>query len=683
MILFLDGEGYTTPRGDHRYTYLAASNEDGSEFFDVENPKGLTSKQILDFLLALPRKALKVGFALGYDWTKWFQDLPDEDVYYIYRPDLRAGKNGPKVRRVPHGGRLYGINLVATKLSIYSDWDRAKKKWSRSSHVWDLFRFFQRSFVNSLKEWKVGTEEEISRIAKMKDQRGNFKAISDREKKYCQSECRLGAALTRRLIEACNEAGLVLREYFGAGSLGAATLRGGPAKKQKQDLSKYPAQLRKAVSCAFFGGHFEQSVTGPVAHTHGFDLASAYPYAETQLPCLEHGRWVHVSRRVEKAVRGARAAVVRYRLPRRVDAVSRPLWGVVSPESLPAIPEGITEHARVSDVPWGPFPYRLKDGTILFPTESAGGWVWHWEALAALDHPEVWPNVELREAWVFRSHCDCSNPFYDEVCGFYRKRLQWGKEGKGLVLKKGLASRYGKRAQTIGSAPFHCAVAAGLITSHTRSELLRAIALDPHGVLSVATDGIITRQKIDLRMPEETNTQPKPLGTWESKGCSSVFLMRPGMRFEIELGKNGWEPSQSEEGTTAARGVGVRKLHAERQAILDAWKKKPGAPVKVPRGTIFNGGKLCIGKTKDGVRRLSRYGKWTAADPFQVSYLPLPKRPAMTSDFRLMTWALGRSEGESKPYDRMTARMNKDVVELVRADDEAQAQPDEGDQFSQ
>lgn len=685
LILFLDGEGYTTKRGSHRYTYLAASNDDGSIFFDVENKKGLTTKEIFEFLLKLPREALKVGFALGYDWTKWFQDLPNEDVYYIYRPDLRTGKNGPKARRIPHGGQLYGVNLVSTKLSVMSGWNRDKKKYSRTCHVWDLFKFFQRSFVNSLREWKVGSEKEVNAISRMKEKRGSFRGISAKEKAYCQSECRLGAKLTKRLIDSCIEAGLTLREYFGAGSLGAATLRGGPAKEQKQHVL---GRMRRAVACAFFGGRFEQSVTGLIPISHGFDLASAYPYAETQLPCLAHGKWVHVRgshTKVEKAVRKARAACCHYRLKKRSDVRSEGLFERLPPESLPAIPDAITEHARVSKVPWGPFPFRLADGSIIFPSESAGGWVWHFEMLAALDNRRVWPNVELREAWVFRSRCTCAHPFHDEVTGFYRKRLQWGKEGKGLVLKKGLASRYGKRAQTVGSAPFHCAIAAGLITSHTRSELLRAIALSPNSVLSVATDGIITRDVLELRTPVFTDTDPKPLGAWEHKnkdtGPESVFLMRPGMRFLCEKRGKKWIAKDSEEGTTAARGVGVRRLHAERQIILDQWMKKPGAPTKVPRGTIFNGGKLCVGKTKDGIRRLSRYGNWTKADPFQVSYLPLPKRPVMRSG-HLLTWALTKHEGESKPYDRMVVRMNKDIRDLERAQDEAECQPDIEDQVS-
>lgn len=690
LVLGLDGEGHTTKSGRHLYTYLAASSSDGTHFYDVENPRGLGTREILDFLLELPKGALIGGFALGYDFTKWVENLLPSELWHLYRPDepregdKEVGEHGPKPIRVNVDGELYSVNLVATKFSASGEWDRLARKFRTHVVVWDLFRFFQRAFVASLREWKVGTEAELAAIQKMKDRRGKFTSIGPKEKDYCRSEVRLLAALFERLIESCEEAGLVLRDFYGAGSLGAATLRDGPAKEQR--VLKMPKAMRDAVSRAFFGGRFEDSVQGPVACVHGRDLASAYPYAETCLPCLACGSWKRVRgshAKVEKAVRRARAACVRYRLTPRLDGVSTSFWEACGPEAAAAMPE-VGSGARVSAAPWGPFPYRLEDGTILFPAESGGGWVWHYEALAALDHPEVWPNVELREAWVYTSRCKCPAPYLDEVSRFYIARLEWGKEGPGLCLKKGLASRYGKAAQTVGSAPFSCAVKAGLVTSHTRSECMRAIARDPRAALSIATDGIQLSRVVKLREPEETGTGAaakkhgkSPLGAWEGKDPRGVFFIRPGMRFAIEpLTKKRWRPEKGDKGTTAARGVGVKRLHGRRAAILRAWERKPGSPVKIPRGTIFNGGKLSVTDTKAGCKKLTKYGRWTKADPFKVSYLPLPKRPARTRDFRLLTWALDPEDGESHPYDPIAHRLRPELVELRQAQEEAEAQPD-------
>jgi hypothetical protein len=601
IVLGLDGEGHSTKDGRHLYTYLAASSSDGSFVQDVENRAGLTTGEVFDFLLSLPRGALLVGFSLGYDYTKWLEGLPELELWHLYRQDEprpgqeRLGEHGPRAMRVhladsQGAGALYSVNMMGTKLTVGGAWDLERKRYRRSAAVWDLFRFYQRSFVASLREWKVGTDEEVAEIERMKAQRGDFAGIDDREKDYCRKECALLAQLAERLISSCREAGLELRDYYGAGSLGAATLRNGPAKAQK---AKLPKGMRRAVACAFAGGRFEHSARGPIPRSRGYDLASAYPFAETRIPCLAHGRWEHLTTRgkdgkthaaLVREVRAARLALVRYALPARLDAPSRALWDVAGLEALVNMPD-VPDDVRVSDVPWGPFPFRLEDGSILFPVESQGGWVWSPELLAALDHPERWPNVELREAWVLRGRCGCGPPFKAEVEGYYEKRLQWGKEGRGLVLKKGLASRYGKRAQTVGAAPFSCPVAAGLITSMTRAELLHALAEGWDDVLGVATDGIIARKRLELPRLAEKGA-PKPLGAWEEKDSGPVFLVRPGMRFSQDL--------ESEEGTTAARGVGVKRLHVEREVLMSKWEDEPASPASIPRGTVFHGAKLSV-----------------------------------------------------------------------------------------
>lgn len=60
-------------------------------------------------------------------------------------------------------------------------------------------------------------------------------------------------------------------------------------------------------------------------------------------------------------------------------------------------------------------------------------------------------------------------------------------------LKIGLNSVYGKLAQRVGSKPYHCLPWAGMITSHTRAEILRGIAHHEGDILALATDAIFAR----------------------------------------------------------------------------------------------------------------------------------------------------------------------------------------------
>ena len=63
-IIAIDGEGYTTKKGEHRYTYLAACDE-SKLIAAVERKSGLTFEDVADLLLKLPQGALVVGYSLG------------------------------------------------------------------------------------------------------------------------------------------------------------------------------------------------------------------------------------------------------------------------------------------------------------------------------------------------------------------------------------------------------------------------------------------------------------------------------------------------------------------------------------------------------------------------------------------------------------------------------------------
>jgi hypothetical protein len=753
-VIAIDGEGYTTDDGAHHYSYISASTTEGlvSEIGDGMSP--LATRAIFDWLLALPKKPRKVIFSGGYDMTKWCEDLPNDVLYYLWRPDLHNGPHGPKPLEayvsLPDRtqGKLFAVNLLATRFSLSSD--RAKTKggkmhWKQRLTMWDLWKFFQCSFVTALERWQVGTKEEREEIQKMKDQRGNFQGISDREKEYCKHETRLLAALAEKLFNACDDAKIKLRSWYGPGSIAAVMLENNDAKDQivqleswvkkgfrelaEQELydgptpeirkarrelvkkARYAERFRFAVECAFFGGRFEISRVGPVPDAHQYDIASAYPTAETQLPCLAHGRWKHIrgEARVLEALQTVPAALVHWSLPphpeikvrKRSEKDAFPL----DQKTFETI-EGCLADPHVSLRPFGPFPFRLANGAILFPvTAPGGGWCWHHEFLAARAYPKVWPNVRAKEAWIFEPHCECKPPYRKAVARSYIRRLEWGKAGKGLVMKLGLNSRYGKRAQSIGSAPFRCLVAAGLITSHTRAALLHAIghAEDPWDIVSIATDGILTTKTIALPKAPRTGTEraakkhnASALGQWEYENKGSIHLIRPGMRFSQDL-TTGIK-------TTAARGLGVKVLHGFRQQVLNAWVEEPLRELALQQPAVFHGGKLSINvhhektcavlahrrkKADDEAsgkgpacscaptyHRSPIYGRWLTPDPHKVSYDPLPKRPGITDDLKLYSWALTAADGQSQPYDRDVARALH--MDLEEASDMADAQPDGG-----
>jgi hypothetical protein len=399
----IDGEG--CDEKPHRYVMLCVKDEFGGRADLVENEQGLTTEQCLDFILSRSSSVKLFGYSFKYDLTKILVDLPASYLYALEHPEERTPEKSlknpyprpnPVVWQV--NGKTYYLNLLSSRFDV--------RRGKRRVTIWDIFRFFGTSFVRALQDWGVGTEETHSRILKMKEQRGVDNWMSTPEKveetrKYCFDECQHLGELARKLQDAHDDAELELTKYYGAGSSADAMLK---KIGIKEKIVKEPTEMLIPIMSAFAGGRFEGSVAGEVpGPLYNIDIASAYPYQITFLPCLEHGKWTRTYDR--KRIEEVKNALVRYKL---------------NPPD---------KNANLS---WGPLPFRTVDGTIVYPTESGGGWVWRDEYIAA---ERLCPNLQFIEAYLLNSDCDCE-PF-KKVPEWYTERLHIGKEGAGLVFKLG------------------------------------------------------------------------------------------------------------------------------------------------------------------------------------------------------------------------------------------------------
>ena len=519
-------------------------------------------------------------------------------------------------RSVDHGGREYdffngSLTIQAFVTSVpragkaeRSDGEErgaslAPQTRARSTKVWDCFRFFGVAFVEALKSWSgcrergcddgtgspglhdriqgqgyrcrvcghvapldkmspVATAKEIEDIDAMKRKRGAFDVENPEDvRRYCRNECHLLARMMRRLVDAHDRAGIPLKRYDGAGSTASSLLRVNGVENFKgpkhRDLDR---DLAAAVERAFFGGRFEDSVVGLVERpVFGYDISSAYPFAETHLPCLVCGKWWFDRRmtagKMQQIV--ARGGLVLARF--HVAAVTA------------------DERKKIA---WCPLPFRSKEGSISYGTNFSG-WSWAPEILAAL---EGWPDLVHLDggAWVYETSCwngksgeEKHRPFAF-LPAVYRQRNEWGKDGAGVVLKLGMNASYGKTAQSIGdNPPFQSWIWAGMTTATTRGQLLQAIASaqDRWNVLAVATDGIFALEALPLKAPpRETGTSDmkKPLGGWEYKPVpEGIFLAKPGLYYSLE------------QKFIRARGVGRREVKEFRELLekgFAEWDRK-------------------------------------------------------------------------------------------------------------
>ncbi len=612
-IIGIDGEGQG--RAPHLYNFLAAADEFGATWSVGDNPdRQLTTRECFDFLLSLPQRALVFGYAFSYDLTKILTDLPDRLIYLLMRPDERRylDKRG-KVQHRPIKWEGYKLNYLHRRFTL--------SRGTRRVTVWDIFAFYQSRFTKALADWKTAPAEIIARMERMKERRSSFDAQSFEEiQRYCLSEVRYLAKLGRQLLDAHERAEIPLKTFYGAGSTGGALLK-------KHEVSQYigeiPEAMKEAVACAFFGGRFENSVIGTIDRpVWNYDISSAYPYAQCQLPCLIHGKWKRCHRNHESEIERAQLALINWTLPR-----------------------------QDPDLPWGPLPVRTAKGTIVFPLSATSGWCWKAEFLAAR---QLAPRLAIADVWTYQTQCNCKPfAFLPDV---YLERLKIGKEGPGLVLKLGANSGYGKIVQSVGIAPpFQSFVWGGNITSNTRAQCLDAIlrAPSPANVLMIATDGVWADCELDLPKPVDTGTDlevtdrstgekvRKPLGGWEMKHFpGGMFAARPGIYFP--LGKRTEEVIEK----FRARGLGRRTLYDNADAIIAAYENgdqltnSKGRPIgpgcRIEGGQRFIGAKSGVSWTKKGgAKRDSHYGDWIDWG-INVSFDPKPKRREIRGDNTLV-----------------------------------------------
>lgn len=674
LLLGIDGEGKGRDR--HKYVFLAASDENGVHRHSVENPEGLSTHECLMFLYRLPTRARLFAFSFGYDLTKIFQSMTETQkgrraLWYLMRPEKRQ-RFGVEAKKGPYPVIWEGwsLNLQGSKFTF-----GRTGKHGRKRIIWDIFKFYQCKFTKALEDWKIGTAEEREIIAAMKEKRAWFDKLSpEKVRDYCFLECSKMAEQARMLIQAHESADLAIRAFFGPGSSATIFLK---KTNVKRHIAEPTDEMRDAVIRAYSGGRFELSRVGSILQmVHNYDISSAYPYQLCQLPCLAHGHWEKVTHRA--ALDNAKWALVRYGL-------------------------------RVSDVrhfekppPWGPFPYRFgkghaEEGNICYPIVSGGGWVYLAEYLQG---EKLFPGVQFKEAWIYRAECECM-PF-QKIPLLYTERCKIGKEAAGIILKLVINSCYGKLAQSIGKGMFTCWTWAGMITSGTRAQCLEMLGLhkDPSNLLMIATDGILTLEKLNPPTPIDTGTfhvsecklhkkmctvcppesqAKKPLGGWEHdpKSCG-IFLARPGVYFPMD-------PTLEDIKTLRGRGVGRQVILDHRDRIVRSWenrKKGTWPTIELDKISRFCGAKTSISRVKrngEWIYRAARgnhlegkprYGEWIDRT-VEMSFNPMPKRIGK-KDGSLMVRSLP-DDTMSAPYDR--ALLTPEVRDMIAMQEMMAEQP--------
>ena len=514
----VDGEGGNVPNPDmlfpdlgtrHEYLSLRAGPD------CLETGKPLKWWECLAFLSDLPRWYIYVAYFFDYDVTMIIRGIPEERARRLFNRHLRKNIHTPNIimpvdLTAPTGEEFEIDYLPHKEFKVR----RKNSKWWTT--ISDVGQFYQKTFLDTITKWNIGTPEDRERIKIGKAQRADFAEMTDETRYYNALECLMLEQLMTNFRVVCWETGYVPKKWQGPGYLASAMLDyHGVPRREAIPILKNPEFFALALS-AYYGGRFETSCAGPVPNTvYQYDINGAYVHLLRSLPCLTHGSWQQVKKR----------------------------------------PNGIwfgTVHFN-HDAPRFLYnlPIRTKEGNIHFPREGIGTY-WSVELEAA---EKAGTKIDFHTGWVYKSNCECA--WFAFVDPYYEQRLKLGKSNKGYVLKLGGNSIYGKLAQSIGYAPWANPVWAGMITAGCRAMLIDAYSQAPEDCMMLATDGLFMTKP--LKLPLSTK-----LGEWEEIiHEEGIFIVQPGIYFMGAEAKT--------------RGVERGRIHDMRDDFERQWKRFIGS----------------------------------------------------------------------------------------------------------
>lgn len=564
----VDGEGaYAEGDPDQRYVLLSDSLKR-----TLWRDEGLSTRECLDFLLAIPRKldaarVVPVGFGLDYDVNFWLADLP---------PDKWERLFGPWHDCLWDGALTGHYRLRYIKGKWFEAWHFAclcgyKHKTAECGkadayvRVDDVRSLFNGKFVRVVEEF-LGKEAVSALLSQGKERRVRF-SLADREEmtRYNAEENRLLVRVMEHFDASLESIGIRPPHYCSPAILGKLDLTLHRAKEFIPHGKEQPAELPAIFECAFFGGRIESADVGRAwAPIEEWDRNASYPATESTLPNLVGGgRWV---RGISE---GAPLRVALYLVRWDFRNVPRRYY---------------------------PFPFRTEHGSVKFPP-SGTAWLWGPEVRAGVlyggfpegtirildgwEFKEGWEpeETEVGSAWRDRIVTNCwrwsddfatwpadpiqvinyspnprpvpnDRPFaWVEDRYLQRLELKAKKDPAEYSVKIQQNSHYGAFAQQLfldptKPSPFAHLGLAGFITASTRAALYRvARRIGEERVIAFATDGLFVRSNGEA--PENSTR----LGGWKVKTHRDGEFVQAGVRRTLhregcdcgKCGPDGWE----------------------------------------------------------------------------------------------------------------------------------------------
>lgn len=477
----------------------------------------LGTQEAIDFLYSLNglkkwqayagKQLFFVWYAATLDCELLARELPPADKdklfageyvnAYGYRLQLRQGKSFSIYKLDKRGTAHKGVtiyDLFAFFRNPLCDF-RTRGDHSHcvaSKHLGECPPALNRSDGDLLPLWEIGEP----------------RAILD----YNAALCGVLVRLAARLDDYFQSIGITLQKWYGSSAAASLVLNRWQARREfkRQTEENTPAELWRALNQAFYGGRIESLKLGTVKGVYIYDLNSAYAHAASLLSqCWR--RW-HYTKKFNIHEPFA-VWYVDYKLPR--------------------------------DAYIGVLPHRVHGSGRTVYRRAGRGWYWSPEVREiARRFPDC---IRVREGYVMSYKRVTFGP---EIEKLYQMRLELQRAGDPaeFVVKILLASLYGKFAQRVGKARYHCKAWAGWITSFVRAQMLEACAGHERDVICFMQDAIHSRAPLPLPLTTD-------LGGWKRSQYDAGFYVASGI-YEL----------QGQKSKTATRGFDASRVDFEKVA---------------------------------------------------------------------------------------------------------------------
>jgi hypothetical protein len=486
---FWDGEGVTTEDGVHHYILF------GAESGHLIQGEHLTTIPCLNLMLECETdnpEAYHVGFAFKYDVEMILRDVGESFMVQLHKNNV--------------------VHWCGYRIEYYpGKWFQVSKK-KVSCKIWDLFGFFQQSFVSALRAL-FGEHKDFDEILAGKDSRSGFQynQLETLIKPYWKNELRWGNKVAERLRELLYAADLRITWWHGPGAVASFLMKKHGIAQYKNDAIQ--SEVADAAQYAFTAGRFEAFRLGRAnCKVYVTDINSAHPSGMAELPSLT-GEWYRVNRPGEHSNIG-------------IYLVSFDAFGGQEPlyDQRLLFPQ--------------PISHRDNHSLVSFPAQVKN-WIWYPELRALQKHGVM--TGKLRIHYGYELDYNPNVKPFEHIYDLYEKRQHYKSIGEHVQMayKLALNSEFGKTAQRVGwkekegkIPQWHQLEWAGMITSNTRALLWGAImeAAQKGSLISVDTDAVFSTVPLNLPMSNK-------IGEWDYKVYDDMVYLQNGIYWLLKDGK--------------------------------------------------------------------------------------------------------------------------------------------------